>query len=249
MSGLFKVCRYLSLTMFRVVRSYEQESMSLEKDLESGECCLCLPFIDEVVRGGLRFRITESELDLFAGDDQARTRFANRCRQRLCDDLLIEPYLPRNGKPCVDGDSEGLPFLKEYTSVRILMVFIQQWFNVSYDFDRKQYYLGVVCDYSTQAQGTEEYRMTPEEYESLVRHPEELIKLAGKCQRREANERLMNQQGSPWYVPPPEPKAAAGSGSTAEVPESAAEPESEPAPAPVSQPGFFRRLFGFGRRG
>lgn len=227
--------------------------MSLEKDPESGECCLCLPFIDEVVRGGLRFRITESELDLFAGDDQARTRFAERCRQRLCDDLLIEPYLPRNGKPCVDGDSEGGPFVQEYSSIRRLMIFIRQWFNVSYDFDRKQYFIGIQSDFpGIHAQGTEDYGITSEEYEFLVRHPEELIKLAGKCQRKEADERLVDptrSRGWPWYVPPPEPKAAADteSGSIAEVPESAAVPEL--APAPVSRSGFFRRLFGFGRRG
>ena len=196
--------------MFRVIHSYMKENMSLEKDPETNVCCLCLPFIDEVVRGGLRFRISEAELDLFVTDDQARSAFADRCRQRLCDERLIEPYLPRNGRPCLAGDGEGIPFVKEYESTRNLMIFIQQWFSVSYDFEQKQHYLGIQCDFpGCHAQGTEDYRITPGEYDHLVGHPDELIKLAGKCQRKEADERLIKRfesRGWSWYVPPPEPK-------------------------------------------
>lgn len=231
--------------MYRTLTSYESENLSLERDAESGVCCLCVPFIDSMVRGGLRFKVTEDEFSLLASSAQARQEFADQCRQRQCDERLIEPYLPRNGKPCLPGDCEGHPFIKEYTSSRPLMIFIQQWFAVEYDFKRNQYYLGIQCDFpGAHAQGTEDYWITPEEYDHLVRHPEELIQLAGQCQLGKNDGRLIRRiqsRGWPWYTPP-----------KSERPAQASLPPPEPPtdlPPPPTAPGFFQRLFGQRKQG
>ncbi|TDU62104.1 hypothetical protein EI77_04742, partial [Prosthecobacter fusiformis] len=63
--------------MYRVIHSWETENLSLERGAESGSPCLCVPFIDDMVRGGLRFRLTEEEFHLLATDSEVRQEFAN----------------------------------------------------------------------------------------------------------------------------------------------------------------------------
>lgn len=179
--------------------------MSIERDSDTGISCLCVPFIDSMVRGGLRFKITDEEFPTLIANPQARHDFANKCRQRQCDERLLEPYLPRNGRPCQPGDSSGHPFVKEYASTQTLMIFIQQWFKIGYNFDSKQHFIAIKVDFSTQIQGTEDYALTNEEFNHLVRHPDELIALAAKCQRRQNDERLITHyeiRGTPWHCPP-----------------------------------------------
>ena len=74
---------------FQDTTVFKQERFSLGRDTAANNLYLSIPVANRLVDYEEYYRISEAQYEVFIGDTQAAAKFANECRARQYDQLLI----------------------------------------------------------------------------------------------------------------------------------------------------------------
>ena len=186
--------------MYRLLQTFREENFCLDRELDSGMICLCIPVFDGVRQYGERYELTLEEYERSRLEPAWLVSLAEKCRRRENDDRLVDlPPLVR-GEPYSINDwrfGEGL-ILNHHErngdEVRTLQVFKREMFSLGCNLDSRIFFLRICTSIGPMdAMGSDEYEVTPEEYEAAARDREALIYLAAKCQTGNNDARLMGE--------------------------------------------------------
>jgi hypothetical protein len=84
---------------FRDVSFSREKRFALGQDTTTGGFYLSIPVSNQLVEYEEYYAISKQDFDRFLADEAAANRFAERCRRRELDRLLIVQYGSRRGSP------------------------------------------------------------------------------------------------------------------------------------------------------
>lgn len=197
------------MNVYIPVHTFEKVLCSLDREKETGKLCLCIPVMTDFCQYAEHYELTAEEFEALASDMAALEAFALRCRERKCDERLMEAPPPDRGRPCRLDAWEGRGLIQSCTTVDNLheyrtMYIFEPRFSLEYDLKTGAYILDISVTMSPHFDGSERYELSEEEFVKVVHDRDTLLSWVEKCCAHENDHRLIppipQRRGDPVYL-------------------------------------------------